>query len=123
MPTYITDLELRNINIENLIREQNVRWFAEYETDCVTILTKYGNGRSCSLKFGFDMFTENDDGTICNSSLDTPHWYLEIMPEDETDEGAAYETAWLEHSADDPFLTFLYLYDLMDDYLDNGFGK
>ena len=62
MPTYVTDLELRNINIENLIREQNVRWFAEYETDCVTILTKYGNVQTAGVS-NYDIHVYKADGT------------------------------------------------------------
>lgn len=103
-------------NIEDLVRGKDLKWFTDRNIDCVHLIEKSGNGRSCSLLFGFDMFTENEDGTICNSLNDIPHWYLEIMPNND-EEDCAFKTDWL-YDGEDAFLAFLRMYDLMDEYLE-----
>ena len=36
------------------------------------------DGRKYELMIGYDVFTENEDGTICNSDEDIQHYYVEI---------------------------------------------
>lgn len=113
---YAASIADDRINIEHLVRGKDLKWFFERGVDCISLVSKYGNKRSCSLLFGFDMFTENEDGTICNTPNDIPHWYFEIMPDDE-EEDCAFEIDWL-YDGEDAFLAFLHMYDLMDEYLE-----
>lgn len=82
---------------------KNPKEFFKYHcSDCTTLVTKNTKDTSATIMFGYDMYTENEDGSVCNSSNDKPHYYIEVWENwDEDDEGeetpdAPYETYWIE---------------------------
>ena len=86
---------------EEILKYPN-EFFKYHCSDCTTLVTKSTKDNSATIMFGYDMYTENEDGTICNSPNDTPHYYIEVWKDwDEDDEeeetpDAPYETYWIE---------------------------
>ena len=87
-------------NIEEMLN--NIENYFVGEGDYEPVLTKYGNGHKVDLMYGYDVYTYNDDGTICNSENDKKHFYVEVWDnfEDEAPyhrgDGSPVATWWLE---------------------------
>ena len=82
---------------------KNPKDFFKYHcSDCTVLVTKKTKDGSATIMFGYDLYTKNEDGIICNSPNDIPHYYIEVWKDwDEDNEGdespdAPYETYWIE---------------------------
>lgn len=107
-------------NLTNIVR--NIENFDFHNgDDCEIIMQQRLHGKKIDLIIGFDYFTENEDGTICNSEKDTKHYYLEIWEDfNEGDADAPIEVYWLsdnEAEREDQFFeAFAYMTTLLQEY-------
>lgn len=81
----------RNNALQDIL---NVEKIELQDGDYEIILSQRLNGERLDLMIGFDRFTENEDGTICNSENDTNHYYLEIWQN------------WEEEESDEPIVCY-----------------
>lgn len=106
-------------NITDIVR--NIEEFHFGDDDCTTLLSQRMNNKQIDLLIGYDIYTENEDGTICNSEKDTKHYYLEIWEDfNEGDADAPIEVYWLSDNKaereDQFFEAFAYMTTLLQEY-------
>ena len=88
---------LYEANLSAIVR--NIENFNFLDGDCETVLRQSSIDHHIDLMIGFDRFTENEDGTICNSENDTNHYYIELW--DSEDEEEPLEICWLSEDPDE----------------------
>ena len=107
--------ELGNVGPAKFI--QNIKEFDFKDGDYLSLLEmSYGPNIHVEIIAGYDMFTYNEDGTVCNNpETDTKQFYVEVMvlgdnngPSDE-----CVETTWLDEEYPDG-MTLEDAYDIWD---------
>ena len=98
---------------------------ADDDSDCVELVSLYGNKKNAYIVIGVDTYTENENGFISNSPNDTMHLYIEAwaLPDgdepDEGDEPLAIE--WIgqpdEVTEEDILFAFLSVFSRAEEYL------
>ena len=88
-------------NIEDMLLNIEQYFDDRQDIDSEVVLIKYGKKHKVELMFGYDVFTFNEDGTVCNSKNDKRHFYIEVWNNFGCEEGyylgndAPAETFWL----------------------------
>ena len=98
---------------------------ADDGSDCVELVSLYGNKKNAHIVIGVDTYTEDENGFISNSPNDTMHLYIEAwaLPDgdepDEGDEPLAIE--WVgepdEVTEEDILFAFLSVFSRAEEYL------
>lgn len=94
-------------------------------SDCVELVSLYGNKKNAHIVIGVDTYTEDENGFISNSPNDTMHLYIEAwaLPDgdepDEGDEPLAIE--WIGEpdtvTEEDILFAFLSVFSRAEEYL------
>lgn len=98
---------------------------ADDGSDCVELVSLYGNKKNAHIVIGVDTYTEDENGFISNSPNDTMHLYIEAwaLPDgdepDEGDEPLAIE--WIGEpdtvTEEDILFAFLSVFSRAEEYL------
>ena len=89
----------------------NMKSFDFKDGDYITLADiTYGPKIHLAIYAGYDVFTTNENGTVCNNpETDTKHYYLELMilcnRDGEDDE--CLETVWLDEEYNHPFILWI----------------
>lgn len=88
-------------------------------SDCVELISLYGNEKNAYIMVGVDRYTKDENGFISNSPNDTMHLYIEAWTLPEEDEPLAIE--WIGEpdtvTEEDILFAFLSVFSRAEEYL------